>query len=203
MVNENYYPLASCEPQPVLAVEHLFSEQEFNKLTDQLSKIDSGAALIGSETPVSDKDYEELRIKSHTFRKSNIAFINHPDFNWVYEKFIVAVNHVNTTNFHKVLYGIEPLQYTEYDSKYNGFYGPHIDDLNSFSAFRRSLSFTMQLSDGYTGGELLIHHNGVTTTGDKRKGTITFFDSSLVHEVKPVTSGFRKSLVGWVLGPRV
>ena len=203
MVNQNYYPLFDHEIQPVLVVEKLFSDEELDKLIDQLSKVDSQAAIVGFEEATSDEHFEELRIKTHEIRKSNVAFLDDPEFKWVYDKLIVAVNHVNNTNYHKLLYGIEPLQYTEYDSKYNGFYGPHVDDINSSNGLKRSLSFTMQLSDGYVGGELLVYHNGITITGNKTKGTITFFESSLVHEVKPVTSGFRKSLVGWVLGPRV
>jgi len=38
---------------------------------------------------------------------------------------------VNATNFNKILYGIEPLQYAEYDSKYSGFYGVHPDAMNT------------------------------------------------------------------------
>jgi PKHD-type hydroxylase len=36
----------------------------------------------------------------------------------------------------------------------------------------------------------------------KQKGTIAFFDSRTPHRVKKVKSGVRKSLVGWVIGPR-
>jgi PKHD-type hydroxylase len=203
LVNQFYYPLFKNEIQPVLTVENLFSEEEMDKLLDQLSKITATAAIVGSEKPISEKHYEEIRIKTHEIRKSNVSFLEDAEFDWLYDKLIVAVNHVNTTNYHKHLYGIEPLQYTEYDSEYSGFYGPHVDDVDSINGLKRTLSFTMQLSEGYSGGELLVYHNGNTITGDKTKGSITFFDSSLVHEVKPLTSGFRKSLVGWVLGPRV
>ena len=63
----------------------------------------------------------------------------------------------------------------------------------------------MQLSEDntYTGGDLKIYFKDKTCVSDRRYGTITFFDSSYPHEVTKVSSGLRKSLVGWVLGPRV
>ena len=36
----------------------------------------------------------------------------------------------------------------------------------------------------------------------KQKGIIAFFDSRTPHRVRKVKSGMRKSLVGWVVGPR-
>ena len=32
--------------------------------------------------------------------------------------------------------------------------------------------------------------------------TILFFQSDYWHRVRPVTNGVRKSIVGWVLGPK-
>ena len=147
-------------------------------------------------------DYDE----THKIRKSNISFIEDDSFNWVYDKLVTAVKYVNETNYNKVLYGIEPLQYTEYDSSYQGFYGIHKDENESEVniGLLRKLSFTMQLSDpkDYTGGDLVIHSND-RINGTKKLGDITFFDSMTPHEVLPVESGFRKSLVGWVVGPRI
>ena len=37
---------------------------------------------------------------------------------------------------------------------------------------------------------------------DKEKGTIIIFDSRMRHRVRKVKSGTRKSIVGWVEGPR-
>jgi PKHD-type hydroxylase len=36
----------------------------------------------------------------------------------------------------------------------------------------------------------------------KKKGLLVCFDSRARHRVNKVTSGRRKSLVGWVVGPR-
>lgn len=69
----------------------------------------------------------------------------------------------------------------------------------------RKLSFTVQLSnyDEYTGGDFqLIDDHDKTYFAPKTKGTIVFFDSRSKHRVRKVTSGVRKSLVGWIVGPR-
>ena len=36
----------------------------------------------------------------------------------------------------------------------------------------------------------------------KQQGTVFVFPSTLRHQVTPVTSGVRKSLVAWVEGPK-
>ena len=80
----------------------------------------------------------------------------------------------------------------------------------------RKLSFSIQLSDpeDYEGGELEFKANnyGSERRGDftlddtfftpTKKGTIIIFDSRVRHRVCEVKSGVRKSLVGWVVGPR-
>lgn len=69
----------------------------------------------------------------------------------------------------------------------------------------RKISFSLQLSgvDDYTGGEFqFLDNNGKTFFAPKQRGTLVIFDSRVKHRVRKVTSGIRKSLVGWVVGPR-
>lgn len=192
----------------VQCIEEGFSVEEIDKLNSQLALLNPYAATVGPPA-TSLEEYEKSVIDSHKIRKSNICFIDTDsvEFSWVYEKLSYYINYVNTNNYRKFLYGIEPLQYGEYDSKYNGFYGVHVDSRTSdiHSMTNRSLSFSVQLcsEDEYGGGELLIHDGIGVMKASKKKGSITFFDSLIQHEVTPVTSGFRKSLVGWVHGPRV
>jgi PKHD-type hydroxylase len=203
-----YYILNAVENyNPVLSVDNFFTEEELDKIILQLSNIKTAAAITGLQ--YEDITNEETFLKamedSHEGRKSNIYWLTKPEYTWIYDKITVAINHVNTINYNKVLYGIEPLQYTEYDSKYNGFYSIHMDNYNDRNPIQRSLSFSVQLSreEEYTGGEVVIYHNDTRSVANKKYGTITFFDSKLLHEVTPVISGFRKSLVGWIQGPRV
>lgn len=192
--------------QPVLSVDSFFTEEELEKINSQLSNVNAKAAIAGWDKPInSEEDMAEAVSHSHTARKSNVYWLNEPEYEWIYDKLQVAINYVNTTNFNKVLYGIEALQYTEYDSKYNGFYGPHTDCYEERLPLIRSLSFSVQISrpEEYVGGDVKIYHNEKIYMANRKYGTITFFDSKILHEVTPVTSGFRKSLVGWIHGPRV
>jgi len=68
----------------------------------------------------------------------------------------------------------------------------------------RKLSFSLQLSDEkeYDGGELQFHENGESWFASKQRGSLIIFDSRLNHRVRTVKAGVRKSLVGWVVGPR-
>ena len=69
----------------------------------------------------------------------------------------------------------------------------------------RKLSFSLLLSDPetYEGGNLqLIGENGLSYYAPRQKGVMILFDSRTQHRVKKVTKGVRKSIVGWVVGPR-
>ena len=69
----------------------------------------------------------------------------------------------------------------------------------------RKLSFSLQLSepDSYRGGELEFLDNcGNPFFAPKQRGTMVVFDSRVRHRVREVKSGLRKSIVGWVVGPR-
>jgi len=44
--------------------------------------------------------------------------------------------------------------------------------------------------------------DGKSYIAPRQRGTIILFDSRTQHRVQKVTSGVRKSLVGWTVGPR-
>ena len=70
------------------------------------------------------------------------------------------------------------------------------DFMNENTELVRKLSFALQLSDpdDYEGGSSYI--------APRQRGCIMLFDSRTQHRVLKVTKGIRKSLVGWVVGPR-
>ena len=79
------------------------------------------------------------------------------------------------------------------------------DYLNEKLELVRKLSFVVQLSepDDYEGGNLqLLSEDGKSYFAPRKKGTVVVFDSRTQHRVLKVTKGTRKSLVGWVVGPR-
>ena len=122
----------------------------------------------------------------------------------IYNKISDAIRLVNKELFNYDLTVIEPLQFTKYESLSQGFYKKHLDMQDGDGPLDcRKLSFSVQLSDpsDYTGGDLLLHCTDTPHVVNKNLGIVTFFSSYVLHEVTPVTSGTRYSLVGWVRGP--
>lgn len=163
--------------------------------TEQLSNI----IEIGKQL----KLIEATAVNAPTARSSQVAWI-YPgaDTNWIYETLTWNINTVNKDKFNYELSHIEPLQFTEYDSHYQGFYSKHLD-MGSGAGGSRKLSFVLQLSNpaDYEGGELKLHLSEEPMTLPKDQGKLLFFPSWALHEVTPVTKGTRYSLVGWIAGP--
>ena len=79
------------------------------------------------------------------------------------------------------------------------------DFINENTELVRKLSFTLQLSDpdDYEGGNVqLLDEAGESYIAPRQRGCIILFDSRTQHRVLKVTKGTRKSIVGWVVGPR-
>ncbi len=145
-------------------------------------------------------------IKTPT-RKSKNSWIstNHWIGGWVW----YYIQKINRENFKYDILDIENsnIQYTHYDT--GDYYRWHSD--TEFSSYQpstenvRKLSFTVQLSspDDYTGGELqFLDLANQSFFAPKDLGSVIIFDSRVKHRVCKVKSGVRKSLVGWVVGPR-
>ena len=101
---------------------------------------------------------------------------------------------------------IEPLQYSEYGV--GGEYGWHRDihDKPYPNGLVRKVSFSTILNDDFEGGEFDIETRNPADkkrydTFDNKKQNTIIFPSHMWHRVRPVKSGVRKSIVGWVLGP--
>lgn len=158
-------------------------------------------------------------------RNSRNAWI--PNGHWVTGFLWNYVNLANKSNFQYDIDCIDTnsLQYTEYregefykwhiDAGINSLYKPKStqtsgsewieDRIKSEYDTTRKLSIVMQLSDPeeYEGGNLqLLDEEGKTYFAPREKGTVIVFDSRLQHRVLKVTSGIRRSIVGWVVGPR-
>jgi PKHD-type hydroxylase len=137
-------------------------------------------------------------------RKSYIYWI--PKINqWkgLFEKIMSIVEQCNREYFKFEITSLsENLQYTEYDSSYNGQYEYHIDIGNSYDSGRK-LSISVQLSDEteYDGGELEFKTDYNKKYATKKQGSVIIFPSYILHKVHPVTRGKRCSLVTWVAGP--
>ena len=81
----------------------------------------------------------------------------------------------------------------------------HKNYLNEKTELVRKLSFTLQLSspDEYEGGNVqFIDETNKKYIAPRQRGAIILFDSRVRHRVLKVTKGTRRSIVGWVVGPR-
>ena len=139
-------------------------------------------------------------------RSSEITWLT-PDgeYGWLFDKISACMNAVNSDWFRYDLVGFEGIQFTKYLHKAGrtDFYSSHVDTLSSNGTVRK-LSFTIQLSDAdsYGGGDVILYKSLIDSAPLSRAiGSISFFPSYTIHEVLPVTSGVRYSLVGWGRGP--
>ena len=141
-----------------------------------------------------------------TKRNSSISWIKNPD---ICQR-VFGMMKKNVENFSSLyIDNIEPLQYSEYDTKQE--YGWHQDVNNTpYSDGRiRKISFSIFLNDNYKGGEfdLEIHGPDVNPRyiSERKRSSenCILFHSDMWHRVRPVKSGVRKSIVGWLLGPKM
>lgn len=146
--------------------------------------------------------------KSKEMRESQIAWVSMKDpHSQVYKKMTDAVVSANNEFWRFNLSAIESIQYTVYDSVISkkSRYDWHQDEgfSQTWDNSIRKLSFVCLLTDPdtFTGGELQIMVDTENTVLPLKQGSIVFFPSPTLHRVTPVTSGVRKTLVGWVRGP--
>ena len=164
---------------------------------------------------------------NETLRKSKNTWV--PSDHWVSGFVWHYVQKANRENFLYDLTSLdhECMQFTRYDV--GEYYGWHSDqglstyykpvssgnrgtgeqifqDFTNQNCERvRKLSFSLLLSDPdtYEGGNLqLLDETGKSYIAPRQRGTIILFDSRTQHRVQKVKRGVRKSLVGWVVGPR-
>jgi PKHD-type hydroxylase len=185
--------------------------------------------ILEKDIQTFDKKAEESKLHGDAvdkvIRDSKNAWI--PTSHWIGGFLWHYIQRANRENFLYDLTAIdgENMQYTQYGS--GQFYDWHIDagidtvykpeqivgsGINNAADFLtvqgeyvRKLSFSLQLSDpeDYTGGEVQFMDNSRKSFfAPKQKGTIILFDSRTPHRVRKIKSGLRKSLVGWVVGPR-
>lgn len=196
---KNYdWPLDSIEACDYRYVENIFDEKECEliKSIGLMNGLDPG--LVGGD---------EKSNLNYNVRNSNISFIPNVnddldmDNSWLFRKLTDVVVDINKNYFRFDLTRIETLQFTTYSV--GQFYDKHVDKYPFSYHNARKLSFSVQLdkADSYDGGDLLIHTSKNPIVGFRQQGSISFFPSYILHEVAPVFSGKRHSLVGWVLGP--
>ena len=153
-----------------------------------------------------------------------IAWIghDHPGFQALTAKLTVIANEENASRFHVPDLGpmLNQYQYTEY-SEAGDAYGWHADSGASadyLAARRLTVTITMTDASEHVGGGFdLTDHAGHSSDPNPgavyesmlslseeeqvllgQKGTLIIFPCDRIHRARPLTSGTRKVLVGWI-----
>jgi PKHD-type hydroxylase len=187
-------------------VDDIFNDDELIeiiKYSNNLEFID-GKVEKSENNIINDKD----GVVNVNLRKSKINFIYKNNYtDWIFDKLNNAILYANLNFFNFDLIGYDFIQYTKYSL--DEYYHSHADlsfginDNRVYNAHARKLSASLILNDNYTGGDLRLYQGLQNPTVlPVKKGRCYFFPSFVVHEIAPVTSGERHSLVAWIMGPR-
>ena len=92
-------------------------------------------------------------------------------------------------------------EFLKYDK--NGHFASHIDTfLYPFDDDQqRKISVILILNDDFEGGKFYIQATHKKIYPKQNKGDIIIFPSFLLHGVEPITSGIRRSMITWLIGP--
>lgn len=185
-----------------IRVESAFSEEEVDLIVASLQSREKEQGQIGTIEA-------ETLLK---YRSSKVSFINYSkEYSWLFDKFNKIIQNVNEEYYNFDLNGYDYIQYSEYLANENGHYDYHIDLMldmipqKDYDFLYRKLSFTLCLNQqgtDYSGGDFKIKTGAEDVSMKLNKGDMIVFPSFILHKVEPVTEGVRKSLVGWVTGPK-
>lgn len=118
----------------------------------------------------------------------------------LYNRIENVIMQINEKLFSFDVTAIEDMQFTKYTPDNGGYFKRHHDYIKS-DPFRK-ITAVIQLSsaDDYEGGDLKVQLREEAVV-PKIKGSMVAFPSFTFHEVTPVTSGTRYTLVIWGTGP--
>lgn len=180
-----------------------FNETELNNIETLCDRED----LVKATTVGQGEDCEE-------HRRSILKFIDKNEENhWIFDRFNSVIERINDQFYGFDLIGYKSFQYTIYDSSNKGMYEWHMDTVlgdnleEMWPDSTRKLTLVMLMAEPYedfTGGEFQLNlgFEANAITPNLRKGDIIAFPSFMIHRVKPVLLGKRKSIVIWVEGPK-
>ena len=136
-------------------------------------------------------------------RKSSISWI--PTDHWVSGMLAHFISCANTNLFNFDLDGwANFVQYTVYNEP-GSYYDWHNDladsEFNPDKVRKLSISLCLSSKDDYEGGEFQILSGRKMESVKMDIGDAIIFPSDLMHRVRPIKSGKRISLVGWMGGP--
>jgi len=180
--------------------ESYFNKNQCEEIVKKMNQAVFETARIGAERQGTMND----------IRRSRVAWISENDKNFssLYQEIDRLARWANRDWFDFHLSVLPPLQYTEYDSAYQGKYGRHKDIfwLDQKNPRHRKLSIVVNLTDPntYEGGDFVMYEVRESPSPQKikKQGTVLVFPAIIDHEVTQVTKGIRNTIVGWYEGPK-
>ena len=175
-----------------------FTSEEIDRIVEYC---DSQGTELGTTFAAEDESVKKDRDSNVKFHYPN------EDTSWIFHRLNDTIYRANQQFYNYNLNGYDSFQYTTYDK--DGRYDWHSDmaygiNERDNSIQPRKLSLSLLLNDDFEGGEFQINTGKELepTTVNLKKGQIVLFPSFMIHRVKPITQGTRKSLVVWTLGPK-
>lgn len=140
------------------------------------------------------------KIGAKEFRKVSVQ--NPDEFNFMSLLLTSYAFKANARCWHYDLWGSNQTDLLTYHADTNDKYDGHVDTLQLAEGVCRKLTAVAILNDDYEGGRFfLLQSENNKQYIDVKAGTILVFPSHIMHGVEPVTSGVRKSLATWLIGP--
>jgi PKHD-type hydroxylase len=176
--------------------QDLFNKGEL----DNLVRLGDGLALEKAELSVGGAGYENLRA-------TKVAWLpREPRTEALYRSMEEAVLEINARFFRFDLSGLARLQYAVYGGPEGGHFDWHKDygrDPSDPQREPRKVTLSLQLSEAsdYEGCDLQVRGGNQIDTAPKGRGTLIAFPANVLHQVTPIRSGIRRSLVIWAVGP--
>ena len=176
---------------PLVVWENAFSSTELDRITAH------GDSLARESAGVFVEEEAKKRI-------TQVAWMERRDDTaWLYRRLEEMVQRLNLQFYKYEIHGLrERLQYTIYEQAEGGHYGWHVDH-GAATPEPRKLSLSLQLTDPHTyeGCDLELSYGDGVKQAPRSRGTLIAFPSYVLHQVTPIVSGTRKSLVIWASGP--
>jgi PKHD-type hydroxylase len=190
--------------------DNAFTNEELKAIQYICEKEELVDGVVVNDSAIDESMIEEQK----KIRKSKVRFYSRSeDTDFIFKKFNYVAQALNNQYYGFDLNGYGVFQYTTYDAAYEGNYSWHMDivmdgNLDSLEKNQtRKLTLILLLSEpgvDFLGGELQLNlgNEKYATTVDLPKGRIVAFPSWMIHQVKPVIAGVRKSIVVWIEGPK-
>ena len=177
----------------LVAWRDLFSPAEL----DTLARHGDGLALEQAELS-NRNDYRGIR-------ETQVAWFHRSaETEAFYRQMEEIVLALNARFFRFDLSGLVTFQYALYQG--SGHFDWHKDygrDPSDPGQEPRKLTLSLQLSQSadYEGCDLEVRAGNAIDRAPRERGTLIAFPANVLHRVTPITSGVRKALVIWAVGP--